>query len=105
MRALKIVLPCLAAVALAGCASYHLGAVNGVQAGEKSIEVQPFNNQTLQPRLGDTLTQSSRERLQADATYRLVTRAPGDVVVSGVVRQYARQGLGFLKTDGATPNN
>ena len=105
MRALKIVLPCLAAVALAGCASYHLGAVNGVQAGEKSIEVQPFNNQTLQPRLGDALTQSLRERLQADATYRLVTRAPGDVVVTGVVRQYARQGLGFLNTDVATPDN
>ena len=105
MRALKFFLPCLAAVGVAGCAGYHLGAVNGLQAGEKSIEVQPFNNQTLQPRLGDALTQSLRERLQVDATYRLVTRAPGDVVVTGMIQNYSRQGLGFLNTDVATPYN
>ncbi len=105
MRALKFLLPCLAAVAVAGCASYHLGAVNSLQAGEKTIEIQPFNNQTLQPRLGDALTQSLRERMQTDATYRLVTRQPGDVVVSGEILQYGRQGLGFLSTDVVTPDN
>lgn len=106
MRALKFFLPCLAAAALAGCAGYHLGPANGVQAGARSIEIQPFNNQTLQPRLGDALTQSLRERLQTDATYRLATRGDsGDVVVTGIVRQYSRQGLGFLNTDVATPEN
>ncbi len=105
MRALKFLLPCLAAVAVAGCAGYHLGAVNNLQAGEKTIEIQPFNNQTLQPRLGDALTQSLRERMQTDATYRLVTRQPGDVVVSGEILQYGRQGLGFLSTDVVTPDN
>jgi hypothetical protein len=105
MRALKFFLPGLAAVALAGCASYHLGPVNGTVAGDKSVEVQPFNNQTLQPRLGDALTQSLRERLQADATYHLATHGPGDVVVTGVIRQYSRQGLGYLNTDAATPEN
>ena len=67
--------------------------------------MQPFNNQTLQPRLGDALTQSLRERLQADATYHLATHGPGDVVVTGVIRQYTRQGLGNLSTDVATPEN
>jgi hypothetical protein len=105
MRALKFVLPCLAAVALAGCASYHLGPVNGAEAGEKSIEVQPFNNQTFQPRLGDALTQSLRERLQTDATYHLATHGTGDVIVTGVIRQYNRQGLGFLNNDVVTPEN
>ena len=105
MRALKIFLPCLAALALAGCAAYHLGPVNGAVAGGKSIEVQPFNNQTLQPRLGDALTQALRERLQTDATYQLATRGPGDIVVTGVIRQYIRQGLGYLSTDVATPDN
>lgn len=105
MRALKFFLPGLAAVALAGCASYHLGPVNGAVAGEKSIEVQPFNNQTLQPRLGDALTQSLRECLQADATYHLATHVPGDVIVTGVIREYTRQGLGYLSTDVATPEN
>lgn len=106
MRVLKFFLPCLAAVVVAGCAGYHLGPVNGAVAGEKSIEIQPFNNQTMEPRLGDAVTQSLRERLQTDATYRLVSRREsGDVVVTGVIRQYSRQGLGFLNTDVTTPEN
>ena len=88
-----------------GCAGYHFGPVNGAGAGEKTVEVLPFNNQTLQPRLGDVLTQSLRERLQADPTYRLATRGPGDIVVTGVIRSYGREGLGFLSTDAATPEN
>jgi hypothetical protein len=105
MRALKVLSPCLAALMLAGCAGYQLGPVNGASAGARSVEVQPFNNQTLQPRLGDALTESLRERLQSDATYHLATREPGDVVVTGVIRQYTRQGLGFLSSDVATPEN
>ena len=105
MRALKFFLPGLAAVVLAGCASYRLGPVNGAVAGGKSIEVQPFNNQTLQPRLGDALTRSLRERLQADGTYHLATHGPGDVIVTGVIREYTRQPLGYLSTDVATPEN
>ena len=105
MRALKFLLSCLVAGALAGCASYHLGSANGAVAGAKSIEVLPFNNQTQQPRLGATLTQSLRERLQTDATYHLATHGDGDVVVTGVIRNYDRQGLGFLSWDVATPEN
>jgi hypothetical protein len=106
VRALKTFLSSLAALALAGCAGYHLGPVNGMTAGAKSIEVQPFNNQTLQPRLGDVVTESLREELQTDATYRLATRREsGDVVVTGVIHQYIRQGLGFLSADVATPEN
>ena len=105
MRALKILFPGIIAVMLAGCASYHLGPANGVTAGAKSVEVMPFNNQTLQPRLGDAITQSLRERLQVDGTYRLATSGEGDLVVTGVVRQYDRQALSYLNTDTATPNN
>ncbi len=106
MRALKIFLPGLAAILLSGCASYHLGAVNGGPAGDKSVQVLPFNNQTLQPRLGDALTQSLRERLQVDATYRLATASgAGDIVLSGVIREYNRESLGRLDTDLATPQN
>ncbi len=105
MRVFKILLPGIIAVLLAGCASYHLGPANGVTAGAKSVEVMPFNNQTLQPRLGDAITQSLRERLQVDGTYRLATSGAGDVVVTGVVRQYDRQALGFLNTDTVTPDN
>lgn len=105
MRALKYFLPALAAVVLAGCAGYHLGPVNGVVAGEKTVEVLPFNNQTLQPRLNDAVTQALRERLQVDATYRLATHEPGDLVVSGTIRQYDHEGLGYLNRDSVTPQN
>jgi len=89
----------------AGCAGYHLGPVNNAGAGDKSIEVLPFNNQTLQPRLGDAVTQALRERLQTDATYHLATRNPGDIVVSGVITRYNREGLSYLNNDVTTTEN
>jgi len=89
---------------VAGCAGYHLGPVNDQIAGGKSIEVLPFNNQTLEPRLGDAVTQALREQLQADATYRLAN-SEGDVVLSGVIKSYGREGLSFLSSDVLTANN
>ena len=106
MRSLIIFAICLAAILSAGCAGYHLGPVNSnAVAGEKSIEIAPFNNQTLQPRLGDAVTQALRERMQTDGTYRLATRGPGDVVLTGVITAYNREGVGFLRSDVATAVN
>jgi hypothetical protein len=105
MRPLKIFALCTLAVLLAGCAGYHLGPVNGAVAGEKSVEILPFNNQTLQPRLGDAVTQALRERLQTDGTYHLDTRGEGDVVVTGVITRYHRMGLSFLNSDVSTAQN
>jgi hypothetical protein len=93
-----------AAFLLGGCAGYHLGPVNNAVAGAKSIEVEPFNNQTLQPRLGDAVTQALREQLQTDGTFHLA-RSSGDIVVSGVITAYGRQGLSFLSSDVYTANN
>ena len=103
MRALKFFLLCLASALFAGCASYHLGSVNGDVAGEKSVEILPFNNQTFQPRLGDALTQALRERMQVDGTYHLATHGAGDIIVTGVIRFYARESLGASSTDVASP--
>jgi hypothetical protein len=105
MRPLNFFAICMMALLSAGCAGYHLGPVNGAVAGEKSIEIVPFNNQTLQPRLGDAVTQALRERLQTDGTYRVATRNPGDVVVTGVITDYQREGVGFLRTDVTTAEN
>jgi hypothetical protein len=105
MRLLNFFAVCATSALLAGCAGYHLGPVNGAVAGEKSIEVLPFNNQTLEPRLGDAVTQALRERLQTDGTYHLATSAPGDVVVTGVITRYNREGLSYLDTDVATTEN
>ena len=106
MRPLIFFAICVTAILSAGCAGYHLGPVNpNVVAGEKSIEIVPFNNQTLQPRLGDAVTQALRERMQTDGTYRLATRSPGDVVVTGVITAYRREGVSFLRTDVTTAEN
>jgi hypothetical protein len=95
----------IACLLMMGCAGYHLGPVNGAVAGEKSIQILPFNNQTLQPRLGDALTQSLRQRVQQDGTFRLVTHESGDVVLTGVIRGYRRQAIGYLSTDAVTPED
>jgi hypothetical protein len=105
MRRLELFVLMAAAVLLAGCASYHLGPVNGVAAGGKSIEILPFNNQTLQPRLGDAVTRALRERFQTDGTYHLATHGPGDIVVSGVITRYNREGLSYLNNDVSTTEN
>ena len=103
MRPLIFFSICVTAILSAGCAGYHLGPVKpAVVAGAKSIEIVPFNNQTQQPRLGDAVTQALRERMQTDGTYRLATREPGDVVVTGVITTYNREGVSFLQTDVAT---
>jgi len=105
MRGLNFLF-CALAIFSSGCAGYHLGPVNpDVRAGEETIEIVPFNNQTLEPRLGDAVTQALRERLQTDATYQLATRAPGDIVVTGVITTYSRQAVSFLNTDVTTVEN
>ena len=90
---------------LSGCAGYHLGPVNEAVAGAKSIEILPFNNQTLQPRLGDAVTRALRERFQVDGTYRLATRNGGDLVLTGVITNYRREGVSYLAQDAATADN
>lgn len=105
MRVPIIFLSGIAALLLSGCGGYRLGAVGDVPAGARTIEVQPFDNQTLQPRLGDNMTQAVRERVQTDATYRLVTGETGDLIMSGVIRNYQRDQLGYLNRDASTPQN
>lgn len=105
MRALNFSLVVFFSCLISGCAGYHLGPVNGAVAGGKSILVVPFNNQTLQPRLGDVLTQSLRQRIQQDGTLRLVTHGTGDVLLTGVIHEYRRFAIGYLSTDAVTPED
>jgi hypothetical protein len=97
--------PCLflalvmVALMSSGCAGYRLGPTNGVAAQEKSVQIVPFSNQTLEPRLGDAVTVQMRKQLQRDGTYKLATHEDGDILVSGVVTRYRRQELSFIPTD------
>lgn len=87
---------------LTGCAGYRLGPSNGETAGERTIQIIPFDNHTLEPRLGDAVTAALRKQLQRDGTFRLATREAGDIVVRGVVTGYGRRQQSFSSEDQAT---
>ena len=99
MRIPLSILSALLAFALCGCAGYRLGPTNGETASEKSVEVRPFINQTLEPRLGDAVTAALRRNLQHDGTYRLATHGGADIVVTGVLTRYTRHELSLLPND------
>jgi hypothetical protein len=89
----------LVALGGSGCAGYKLGPVNGLAAREKSVQVNPFANHTLEPRLGDAVTSQLRQELQRDGTYQLASHNDGDIVVSGVVTRYYRYEVSFSSGD------
>ena len=99
MRLCRWLLVGLVALGGSGCAGYKLGPVNGLIAREKSIQINPFANQTLEPRLGDAVTAQLRKQLQRDGTFRLASHNDGDIVVSGAVTRYIRYEVSFSATD------
>src|SRR5512140_1667141 len=99
---LVLVFACAGTLVLSGCAGYKLGPTNGLAAGEKSIQVDPFVNQTLEPRLTDAVTSQMRKELQRDGTFRLATHADGDIVMTGVITGYHRHELSLSSRDTLT---
>ena len=71
----------LVALLFTGCAGYKLGPSNGMEAGSRSVQINPPVNQTFEPRLAEALNHQLRKQVQRDGTYRLNTRGEGDVVV------------------------
>lgn len=97
-------LAALAMLVLAGCA-YHLGPTGGQIAGGRTVQVQPFVNQTPEPRLVSALGQALREQLQRDGTFRLETRDDADIIVSGTIVKYDRQFITVQAGDSLTPRD
>jgi hypothetical protein len=95
-------LVCLLALGASGCAGYRLGPPASMAALDKSVQVNPFANETMQPGLTDAVTAQLRKQLQRDGTYRLATHNDGDIIVSGVITAYNRHELSFLHTDNLT---
>ncbi len=96
--ALKFCAVALAVAALSGCA-YRLGPTNGETAGAHSVEVQTFQNKTLEPHLSDYVMNSMRKRLQEDGTYKVNTHEDGDIILTGVITAYDRTPLTYQPTD------
>src|SRR6266446_7395191 len=86
-------------LALAGCAGYQLGPTNGLRAGARTIQINPFSNQASEPRLSEAVTASLRKNLQQDGTYRLGTRDDGDIILSGTILIFDRTQLSFQPND------
>jgi Lipopolysaccharide-assembly len=89
----------LALMLTGGCAGYHLGPAGGQIAGARSIQIAPFVNHTLEPRLSDYVMMSLRKNLMQDGTYRIDTHDDGDVIMTGEIKTYQRIGLSFQSSD------
>lgn len=87
---------------LSGCAGYRLGPSNGLAAGERSVQVTPFANHTLEPRLTDAVTSQLRKEIVREGTYKLATQGDGDIVVNGKIVDYDRRELTFSPRDTLT---
>jgi hypothetical protein len=88
---------------LTGCAGYRLGPVNHEAAGARSIQIDPFVNKTLQPRLSDYINNSLRKNLQQDGTFRLDSHEHGDIVVTGVLTAFTSTPMSVQPSDVLTP--
>jgi Lipopolysaccharide-assembly len=99
MRLVRLVASALLGAALAGCAGYRLGPTGGQGSGERSIQVNFFKNQTIEPRLVEAVAQALRRNLQQDGTYRLRSGGDADLIVNGVIIRYERVPVSFQPTD------
>jgi hypothetical protein len=99
IRWLAMLTVCAALGALTGCAGYHLGAPSGLKAGAQSIQIAPFANKTLEPRVSDYVMNSLRQRIMQNGTYKVATHDDGDVILNGEITGFERTALSVQPTD------
>jgi hypothetical protein len=104
MRLASVMVAALALASWSGCA-YRLGPTNGERTGTRSVQVQPFENKTIEPRLVDAVSFALRRQLQQDGTYQLNTHNEGDIVVTGAIVSYERQPISLQSRDALTPRD
>ncbi len=84
---------------LTGCAGYKLGSTAEFPAGQHSIQIGLIQNQTMEPRLIESVNNALRKRFQQDGTYRLDTRGEADVVLTGIITRFDRSAVSFQPGD------
>jgi hypothetical protein len=70
-----------------------------MQAGSRSLQVNLFQNDTLQPRLTEAVATSIRRGIQRDGTFRLATQDDGDWIMNGKILTFDRGALSFQPAD------
>lgn len=97
----RLVLAGLAAWLAAGCA-YQMGPSSGVEPGSRAVAVLPFENQTTEARVTESIATALRSQLQQEGTFRLARKSDADIIVSGVVRDISRREASFQPRDTRT---
>src|SRR5579885_844034 len=83
-------LPALA-LALAGCAGYHLGAIKPkFMADVKTIAVPVFHNDTLEERIETVVTNTVIKQFQQDGTFKIVPTDQADAVLDATIKDIKR---------------
>ena len=82
-----------------GCVGYVAGPTNGLPAGSRSVRVEFFGNETLEPRLVVAVNRALKRNLQQDGTYTLETQGEADLVVSGQLTEFLRNGISYTPGD------
>ena len=85
-----------------GCVGYVAGPTNGMPAGAQSVRVEFFQNQTLEPRLVVAVNRALKRNLQQDGTYALETQGDADLVVTGELMEFLRNGVSYTPGDSLT---
>jgi hypothetical protein len=86
-------------VALTGCVGYTAGPTNGFPAGERTVKVNYFKNETLEPRLVVAVNRALKRNLQKDGTFELETRGSADLLVTGELIKFLRGGVSYTPGD------
>jgi hypothetical protein len=99
MRCVLSLLVLFGVLAGTGCAGYRLGPTNPDMTGGKTVQVQYFQNQTIEPRLVEAVNQNLRQCLQQDGSLKLDTHGDADIVVSGTLLEFERRPMSFQPKD------
>lgn len=84
-------LPALALL-MAGCAGYHIGPVKPARLEHiKTIAVNNFKNDTLEPRVEVLLANAVIKQIQQDGTYRVTDESTADAVLEGSLDEIRRR--------------
>lgn len=102
MRAAAVIFLFALTLGLSGCAGYRLGPSNGQTAGDRTVQIVPFANRTLEPRLGDATTSALRKEIQREGTFRVGNDNFTDLILTGEIVNYTRSEVTFLATDVVT---
>jgi len=89
----------IGAALVSGCVGYTAGPTNGLAPGAQSVRVEFFENNTLEPRLVTAVNRALKRNLQEDGTYRLSTAGPANLVVTGELVDFKRNGVSYTPGD------